>query len=94
MVESYPALLEHYFPIVVVSAVEESGVHAIYSQGLATELTVSVAGRVWCASTVRPKGWEKFTFDFNRNGCEFQQFSMDFPTIYVQVNTIKSIDLC
>ena len=45
-------------------------------------------------NTVRPKGWEKFTFDFNRNGCEFRQFSMDFPTIYVQVNTIKSIDLC
>ena len=44
--------------------------------------------------TVRPKGWENFTFNFNRNGCEFQQFSMDFPTIYVQVNTIKSIDLC
>jgi len=44
--------------------------------------------------TVRPKGWEKFTFDFNKNRCEFRQFSMDFPTIYVQVNTIKSIDLC
>jgi len=35
---------------VVVGAVEWSGRYAHYSQGLASELTVSTAGTVWCAS--------------------------------------------
>jgi hypothetical protein len=45
-------------------------------------------------STVRPRGWENLTIDFNRNKCEFQQFSMDFPTICVGVDTFKTTNMC
>jgi len=34
---------------VVVGAVETSGIHATYSKGLASELTVSAVGSVHCA---------------------------------------------
>ncbi len=47
---TYPALLASRFPIVVVGAVQLSGIYAPYSQGLAPELTVSAAGNVFCAS--------------------------------------------
>jgi len=53
-------LLVNQLPIVVVGAVEPSGGVAYYSQGLATEVTVSAAGTVSCAalggSTVRERG--------------------------------------
>ena len=47
---TYPSLLASQFPIVVVGAVDTSGIYAPYSQGLAAELTVSAVGRVVCAS--------------------------------------------
>ena len=37
----------------VVGAVERSGRYAHYSQGMASQLTVSAAGRIWCASASR-----------------------------------------
>jgi len=49
-VATYPALLASQFPIVVVGAVDTSGIYAPYSQGLAAELTVSAVERVVCAS--------------------------------------------
>jgi len=42
-------MLANELPIVVVGAVDTSGIYAPYSQGLAAELTVSAAGRVYCA---------------------------------------------
>jgi len=47
----YPALLVNQLPIVVVGAVEPSGGNTYYSQGLATEVTVSASGKVWCAAS-------------------------------------------
>jgi len=47
---TFPALLARRFPMVVVGAVDTSGFYAPYSQGLASELTVSAPGRVFCAS--------------------------------------------
>jgi len=46
---TYPALLASQLPIVVVGAVELPGIYARYSQGLASELTVSGVGKVFCA---------------------------------------------
>jgi len=48
--DSYPALFASQLPIVVVGAVESSGIYATYSKGLASELTVSAVGSVYCAS--------------------------------------------
>jgi len=45
--ESYYPLLAGQFPIVVVGAVDTSGTYAPYSQGLAAELTVSAACKVF-----------------------------------------------
>ena len=50
---TYPPLLATQLPIIVVGAVETSGIYAHYSQGLAPELTVSAVGRVLCASGQR-----------------------------------------
>jgi len=47
--DSYPALFASRYPIVVVGAVQTSGIYATYSKGLASELTVSVVGSVHCA---------------------------------------------
>ena len=47
---TFPSLLARQLPIVVVGAVDTSGFYAPYSQGLASELTVSAPGRVSCAS--------------------------------------------
>ena len=43
-------MLASELPVVVVGAVDTDGIYAPYSQGLAAELTVSAAGRVFCAS--------------------------------------------
>jgi hypothetical protein len=47
--DTYPALFANQLPIVVVGAVEISGIYAPYSKGLAAELTVSAVGKVYCA---------------------------------------------
>jgi hypothetical protein len=52
-ISTYPALLANAFPIVLVGAVEISGVYASYSQGFAADLTVSAPGEVYCAGRER-----------------------------------------
>ena len=47
---TWPPLLASQLPIVVVGAVDTSGIYAPYSQGLPDELTVTAVGRVVCAS--------------------------------------------
>ena len=62
-IATYPALLATQPPIVVVGGVDTSGIYGSYSQGLASELTVSAVGDVSCADNEGgTANWEGTSF--------------------------------